>query len=1116
MDSTDYCAMLIESPERSRRTKQLLRVMKLTAILIFIACLQVSARGIAQTVTLSEKNQSLQTIFFKIHQQTGYQFFYEDALLDQAGKIDIEVHNAPLESVLAQCFKNLPLRFTIMDKTIVINQAVKTNEANPPANFVPGELIGRIVNENQEPLSGANIMNKRTGRGTITNIRGEYQLRNIRPGDLILVSFIGYQTLSIKLHDEHELNLTMKVASNELDKVVIQAYGTTSQRLTTSNIAVVTKEEIEKQPVMNPLLALQGRVAGLQVTQVNGFASAPLRIELRGRNFIDNKFTSDPLYIIDGVPLTILELSGNSGYGNGSYGFLQSGMGSPADGQSPFFNINPLDIESIEVLKDADAIAIYGSRGANGVILITTKKGKPGKAQFDLRINSGVNKVTRHWSLMSLQQYLAMRREAFRNDGYEITLDKGAYDLLQWDTTRYTDWQNELYGHTGKNLDVQASLSGGEGRTSFRIGAGYTRNTNILTVSGADQRASLSLSVGYQSHNRRFNLSASSSYSFAQTDMIQLPGSTLLPPNAPPVYDSIGKLNYEGWGGANSSARSAFPFSNLLNPYNAKTNFLNSGLSMGYQPLKGLKAEISLGYNNAQAIQQMFTTIASQDPLSNPTGTAQFGNNRNTNWIIEPQINYDVNIGSGKLSFMAGGSIQKVTTDGIQLYGAGYLSDDLIRTITNAPEKYSQDNYGEYRYAAVFGRANYNWANKYIINLNMRRDGSSRFGPGKQFGNFGSVGAAWIFSEENWIREKSGVLSFGKLRASYGTTGSDAVGDYGYLSRWTSAGTLPYTGIQPIHPTQHANPEYHWQVNKKLDIGLELGFLKDRVHFTVDYYRDRCGDQLIQFPTPLVSGFGSVTANSPALVQNTGIEFSANATIIESKNFKWSMSFNTAINRNKLVAYPNISQSPYANTLVVGKSLNGFRLYHYIGVNPQTGDYSFDDRNHDGVFSPDDQYLYDLTPKFYGGLGMNFSYRNIQVSVFFNIKRQRGTNFYFVNGGGFGNAKNAPAEIIGKEWKSPGDAASIAKFTLYPNSSLAGNSDLLYTDASFIRLSNLSVSYSLPSAYLSKIGVKNCSLFIFTNNIFVITKYRGLDPETQNFGGMPPIKTITGGISFNF
>jgi len=1098
--------------------------MRLTAIILFAASLHVSAAGFGQTVTLSGKGVPLEKIFSEIKVQTGYVFFFDQSWLALSKKVSVDLRDEPLASALDICFRDQPLTYSIVGNTIVVRlkETPALNES-AAANAPPGEIRGRITNGHGEPLPNANIIIKRTKRGTITNANGEFILKSVHSDDVLSISFIGYKTLTVRVGAGREFPLVMETTTNELDKVVVQAYGKTSRRLTTSDIGVVTKEEIEKQPVMNPLLTLQGRVAGLDVTQTSGYASAPVKVELRGRNFINGQFTSDPLYIIDGVPLTVLEISGNSNYNAGSYGFLQSGIGGPANGQSPLFNINPMDIESIEVLKDADATAIYGSRGANGVILITTKKGKTGKTQFDLRVNAGINKVTKYWDVMNLQQYLSMRREAYKNDGRTPTLSNGGYDLLAWDTTKSIDWQRTLYGGTGKNLDAEASLSGGDAHTTFRIGAGYTRATSILTVSGAEQRGSLSISLSHRSTNGRFTVSASSSYSYTQTDMVSLPsGAVLLPPDAPPIYDSAGNLNYNGWGAGNTRSRSAFIFGPLKCPYTSKTNFLNSSLGLDFQPLRGLKLIANFGYNNALATQQFFTTIASQDPLSDPTGSAQFGNNRNSNWIVEPQTTYEAILGEGKLSLMAGGSIQHLNTDGTQLNGSGYTSDDLIRTITNAPVQYSADSYGEYRYAAIFARANYIWKDKYVLNLNGRRDGSSRFGPGKQFGNFWSVGAAWIFTEESWFKNHFELLSFGKIRGSYGATGSDAVGDYGYLTRWSSNNALPYGGFQPLYPTQHANPDFHWQVNKKLEAAIDLAFVKDKYHISVAYYRDRCGDQLLSFPTPILSGFGTVIANSPALVQNSGLEFTVSAKVVDKKDVTWTISFNTAINKNKLLAYPNISQSPYAHSLVVGQPLNIVNVYHYLGVDPQTGIYGFVDRNHDGQFSifpnspSDDSYHYNLSPEFFGGLGTNFSYKNLQVSLFFNIKKARGVNAYFLSGSMFGKLKNAPAEILGKEWKNPGDVATIAKFSTVVYSNLATNSDIAYTDASFIRLSSLSLSYSLPADYMRKIGMQNCSIFIYTNNLFVITNYKGLDPETQNFGGMPPNKVITGGISFNF
>ncbi|OJW54921.1 MAG: hypothetical protein BGO55_16180 [Sphingobacteriales bacterium 50-39] len=981
------------------------------------------------------------------------------------------------------------------------------------------KAIGVVYNEAGQPLSGANVTIKATGKGTITNAKGEFELPAVPEESPLVISFIGYAPQVIKVNEGKSIQVYLSVAKNELDKVVIQGYGITSHRLATGDIGVVRADEIEKNPVVNPLLALQGRVAGLDVNQTSGYASAPIKVELRGRSAIGD-FPSDPLYIVDGVPLTVLEVAGNSGYNSGSVGYLQSGNGllGPANGQSPFFNINPADIESIEVLKDADATAIYGSRGANGVILITTKKGKAGKTKFDIRAESGIKRYTRFWKLLNTPQYLEMRREAFKNDG--IIPDAGnAPDLLVWDTTKYTDWQKRLYGRTGKYSDAELNLSGGDARTVFRIGAGYHREVGITVVSGADERGSASFTLNHKSLNQRLGINFTNQYSYSKSNMISIGGALDMPPNAPDIYDSAGNLNYNGWG----VLRNTFPFASLKRSYIAKTNFLNSNLVLSYEVIKGLLLKSSFGYNNAQADQEFYIPIASYDPIAPNTGSSEFGYNTNRNWIVEPQVTYDRVIGKGKLSVLGGASVQSTTTKGIFIAGSGYTTDDLITAITNAPNKQATENYSEYRYAGVFGRINYNYEDKYIINLSARRDGSSKFGSGNQFGNFGAVGLAWIFSEESWIKDNITFLSFGKLRSSIGTTGSDLIGLYGYLTRFSSSSLQTYMGIQPLAPTQHANPNYRWQVNKQMEIAIELGFLKDRLTLTTAAYRNRCGNQLVNFPTPGFTGFSTVVANSPALVENSGLEFMFAAKLIDNKDFKWSINFNTSFNKNKLIAYPNLQLSPYAGTLVIGKSLNITKSLHYTGVDPQTGLYTFEDKDKDGQITvnysgkSDDRYDYNLSPRFFGGLGSNISYKGFQISLFFNIKKQLGFNTS-QQGQNPGDEKNQPVGVLNR-WQQPGDMKSVAKFTTQgglDSYRFFGLSDAGISDASYIRLSNLAASYTLPVEFVQKRGIQGASLFFQTNNLFVITKYKGIDPETQNFGGLPPPKTIVLGLSLNF
>lgn len=1112
----------------------ILRIMRLTAFILLTACLQVSAKGFSQKITLAVKDAPLEKVFVSIEKQTAYTFMYSYELLKTGKSVSISLKDATLEEVLNACFKDQPFTYAIVNKMIVVKEKNVTAISsaggllNTEIQTLSGDIKGRVLTKEGEPLASANVVNKRTGKGTTTDANGNFTLHDVNLDDIIVISYTGYSPRNIKVGEFITLTLVMEPAISELDQVVMQAYGQTTQRLNTGNIAKVTSAEIERQPVINPLQALQGRVPGLIVTQTSGYGSAPFKIELRGRNTINNTFTADPLYIIDGVPLTISEVGGTSSYDLGSSGFLQNAMQTPAGGQSPLFSINPRDIESIEVLKDADATAIYGSRAANGVILITTKKGKPGKAKFTANINQGISAITRYWDMLNSSQYIEMRREAYKNDGIDLSsppYNTPLYqyylypDISKWDSTTYTNWQKKIWGNIGKVTDAQVSLSGGNSQSSFWVSSGYSRRTDITTASGSDQRLSLSLGIAFHSLNQKFNLSFNNIYSYSQSDMVFLSNNNLalLPPNSPDILDSVGMPNFQGWKPVD------YPFSQLFQPYTSKTNFANSSLNISYVLLKGLSIRSSFGYNSAFVKQNSLNPISSQDPKYSPTGTAYFGNNDNKNWIIEPQIEYNNFISKGKLNVLVGSSIQHNTTAGLNVQGYGYTSDLLLNSISNAPSKNAYEFSGEYRYAALFGRLSYNWENKYLVNLSARRDGSSRFGPGKQFGNYGAIGAAWIFTEEPRIKKSLNFLSFGKIRGSYGTTGSDVVSDYQYLTRWSSISTYPYAGSSSLVPIQHSNDKYHWPTNRKLEAALDFGILKNRVSFSVAWYRSRCNDQLVYFPLSIYTGFSSVIANSPANVENKGLEFMLNAKVIDTKNFIWTLNFNTGKNKNKLLSYPNIEQSPYRDVYVVGQPLNIVRKLHYTGVDPQTGLYTFEDRFKDGTISTssdstDDRYIFDANPKFTGGLGSTFRFKGIELNLFCYIVKQKGINALFTPAAVPGSINNTSLYVFNNRWRKPGDVVSVAKFTTMPDPSYGNfsQSDGVYTDASYIRLSNVSLTYSLPEKLIKRTGLQMVQIRLTAQNLFTITNYKGVDPETQNFGGMPPAKIITGGINLNF
>lgn len=1107
-----------------RLMRKTILIMKLIFFIITIACIQVSAVSYSQTVNIRQNNAPLTTVFATIEKQTGYHFFWKDVELNDI-KINVQLQQAPLETALKEIFKSLPLSYSVTKKSIVVVAKAPTVLDRIADLFKDTDVRGVVLdNVTGDFLPGAIVGIKNGKLLTITNSKGEFMLKNVPDDAVLQVSFMGYVTKEVGIGNRH-LEIRMELSNSKLDEVQVMAYGKTSRRFATGNITSVTAEEIAKQPVMNPLLALVGKVPGMTVTPTSGYASGTVKIEIRGRSTLSSDYPSDPLYIIDGVPLTYLNISGTSNYDVGSPGVIQNGSYFPGGGQSPFFNINPADIESIEVLKDADATAIYGSRGANGVIMITTKKGKGGPTTISANVSQGISAVTRYWDMLNTRDYVKMRKEAFKNDGIRPSL-ADAPDLVVWDTTRYTNWQKELWGNTGKVTNINLNISGGNENTQFRLNPSYSKATDIMTSSGSSQNASLAFSITNTAFNKKLKTIFQAAYTYSDVNANATASVATLAPNAPPIYGSNGELNYSEWNDAGLPYD--YPFASLKALLNSKTTLLVSNLNLSYELFNGLQLSSSFGFNNSSNTSGGASPIVAQNPALPRFGSLSVGTNENKNWSIEPQLNYSSTIGRGSFSALLGFTLQGNIASGQNILGMGYEDDNLLGSISLAPTKLYTDKYGQYKYAAVFGRVTYNWDNKYVINLSGRRDGSSRFGPGKRFGNFGALGLAWIASQESWVKNvMPSFIDFVKLRGSYGLTGSDGVGDYQYISEWASQQNYvpfyKYGELTPLINLHAVNPNYQWQVNKKLEAALEMGFLKDRATLSLAYYRNRCGNQLTQYPTPMFTGFGSVTANWPAVIQNSGWEFSLSGKLIASKDFNWNINLNGGVNKNILLRYPDLELSAYATQYVIGKSINDKYLLHYIGVDPMTGEYAYEDRNHDGAINfnsndlpaqgYDDRYVtVNLDPKFSGSIENSFQYKNLSFSFSFYYKNQMGVNPY-LSGQASGGRFNIPEEIYNNRWQYPGQQARYAKLTTIsgkPQNSLIGISDVYYADASFLRLQNVSLMYRLPDELLKN---KQLSFYVNAQNLWVFTNYKGIDPETQNFGALPTAKVITAGLS---
>ncbi|WP_164714124.1 SusC/RagA family TonB-linked outer membrane protein [Chitinophaga rhizosphaerae] len=1119
---------------RRAHSKVFVLAMRLTFILLTAAFLNLHAEAVSQTVTLSGKNIPLGQVFSAVKKQTGFVVFGNSTLFSNARPVSLQAQNMPLRNFLDLVFERQPLTYHIDGKTIfVAARPVRENPASTAADPGEGaqapsaaEVSGMVLNADMDPLANASVIVKRTGKGTLTDGGGKFSLKGIDPNDVLVVSYLGYTTGEYPLSGQKEIMVIMQVADNQLDQVIVQGYGKTTRRSATGNIAKVSAEDIGRQNNMNPMIALQGRVPGLSVTPIGGGAAGRVRIELRGRKSINNGFTSDPLYIIDGVPLTLMERTGS--YEGGSGGVMQGDVGTSNGGQSPFFNINPNDIESIEVLKDADATAIYGSRGANGVILVTTKKAKvAGQSVFDVNISQGINIIDRYWDLLDTKEYLALRREALANDGL-IANPATAPDLTVWDTTRYTDWQKDMWGKTGKITKAMLSLSSGGYNTQFRLSGAYERQEEILSTSGSNERISLATNIGHSSISKKFRMQFSNNYSWSKVDTRPTVPAFTIAPNAPAIYGADGKLNYKEWNDAGIGSN--FPFQTLEAPASSGTHLLTSSLNLHYELLPGLSISSNIGFNNIQNSVQSLLPLAAQNPLSFPMGWHSSGSNNITNWIVEPQVNYHHNIWKGKLSLLAGATYQYNTTKANTYVGYGYASDDFIESIQLAPYHLVTAYYGQYKYAALFGRATYNLMDRYFLNVNVRRDGSSRFGPSNRYGNFGSVGASWIASEEafvkSWMPEAISLL---KVRGSYGITGSDNVGDYKYLTQWSNTVSnefmYPYDGIPPLTSQIAVNPNYHWQANRKWEAALSAGFLNDRITLELAYYNERCNNQLTEFPTPIMTGFKSVVANWPANVENSGVEVALNATLIQTQKLRWTAWFNISQNRNTLVSYPGIERSPYAAQYLVGHSLNTRYLLRSLGVDPMTGRYVFEDVTKDGTVNidasqqplsgfDDRAVALDLSPEYFGGFGSGLTIGGFDINAAFTFRRQWQTDAVFMADYP-GKMNNQPRELLGNYWQKPGDHKKFAALSTKDQGghNLLRDSDGIYTDVKFLRLTNLTAGYSLPDSWTKAARLKGCRFFVQAQNVFVITNYKGLDPESYAFGMMPPAKAFTGGVS---
>ncbi|HEY4061136.1 MAG TPA: TonB-dependent receptor plug domain-containing protein [Puia sp.] len=923
----------------------------------------------------------------------------------------------------------------------------------------------------------------------------------------IRITHVGYLPVEIGPQDStFQIGVVLKPAINDLDKATVNGYGTMTPRESTGSPAGVTLPESEKMSTDNVLDGLEGRVAGLSITTTTGASGGNKTIRIRGRNSIAE--SNSPLLLFDGIPIN-LGNPGAAGTNNASaQGFA---------GFSPLYPLLMNMIGDVAVLKDASSTSIYGSRGANGVIVVNTSVDTAGNERWTLGADRGTARIVPIQSPLSIRDFLALRRTALVNDG--STVDTNTMPELLWDTTRDGHYKRTLIGNPGLQLDLNGGFREKDKGGYLVLNGFFHRETSVFLGQPADNRISLSAHFLRHPLGHHYTLQGSILYTL---DNLNLPANDLtnyidLTPNTPSPYNNSGQLvfNPDGVGSTNYRALAQ-------NVFNALTHSLYAHSQWTDTLGRGLLFKLSGGLSSARVAERTSLPASAQDPATSPFSIDNINRTSNSTVVAEPMMEYGRKIHSAdSVNVLLGCSWEEqysLLSSLVSEYGSNAPMN------TNAGSG-SPDNRLVYRYEAIFGRVHTVHDRRYIVDLSFRRDGSSRFGPGRQFGNFGAVGVGWVFSRTRLLKT-SRSLSFGKLRASYGTVGSDQIGDYQYLSLYNPAASgAGYLGAPSLSPATAYNPNLGWEIQHQFEGGLDLGLLNNRVLLSASYYYHWSGNELVLTNPSSQTGVAAVMANIAARVQNSGLEIVLTAHLLNTRHWQWTMSGTLSLPENKLVSFPGLATSTYANTFIIGKPLTELTGYRYTSVKPDSGLFTFLEKQGSKVVED----IGNMEVRYFAGLGNSIVFRRFFLDIFGEFRKQNGlsaiTQLYGINPPGMADLLSGLSNQLIKPawyWKNPGDHSLLQKPTATTGTAAWStindfvNSSAQVTDASFFRLNTVSFGYILPRQILRRFGCKEGKVTVEAKNILTITHYLIGDPETQSINSLPPLKVIRCSLHFKF
>jgi TonB-linked SusC/RagA family outer membrane protein len=1113
-------------------------------------------------VSLKLSSVTLRQALNQIETDTKVRFAYSRELVRTAVPITISSNNEALSSLLDRLLGPLGISYRVVDNQILLAKTKKETPSQPvpenkqtqalpmPDMSVEGAVTG---SDGNEPLPGVSVVVKGSNAGTTTDIQGKYQLSVPENTATIVFSFVGYISQEVVVGNRTRIDIKLEADIKALNEVVVVGYGTQKRGDITGAVASISAKDIIGLPNASLDGALTAKMPGVYVAQSTGTPGGGLSVRVRGTGSIGAG--NEPLYVIDGFPVTADYSQTNN----------------------PLKSLNPNDIESIEILKDASSTAIYGSRGSNGVVLVTTKGGKSGKMRVDIDAYTGVQNVTKTMDLMNAREFAQYIKDSRNNAWVDVggkpedpnSARTAIYQILPALQNpdalgEGTDWQKEIFRQASTH-NLQLTLSGGNDKVRYMTSGGYYKQDGII------------LNSGFERYSFRVNLEAQATKRFK------------MGLNLTPAYTISNPSNFEGhWsgGGIVLSALTIAPhlpvynddgtyttglnlgngFSSIENPVKLakeRTNRMNELRLLGtvfgeFNILNSLTYKLLLGTDLQNATTQTFRpSIVGNDGAIPPVIPSGTNENRNSyNWLIEHTLNFKKSWNKHDFNILGGFTAQKVNAQYAFISSTNF-PNDLIETLNAGIVSSATTTADEWSLLSFLARANYSYASKYLFTATMRRDGSSRFGENNKWGIFPSVSAGWRISEEAFMKNLP-VVNELKLRASYGHTGNNFIGNYDHVGLLAKRNYVFGSGggsvVNGLGPNRISNPNLSWEKNKQMDVGLELGLFQNRIFIVADYYKKITSDLLLNVPTPSITGYTTARQNI-GKIENKGWELGITTRNLD-KSLKWTTDFNISFNKNEVLSLGPSGEPLYGNYQVtsshitqIGKPMGNFYGYEAIGLfqtqeeinsNPsfadsKPGQLRFRDVNNDGKLSTDDRtILGNSQPAFIYGLTNTLSYKGFDVNVLLqgvqgNEILHLGRRFY----ANYAGTANGLSEMT-NSWKSaqdPGDGKTPRvnrDLNRYSNSNASANiTSIFVEDASFLRIRNIALGYSIPSKILDKAKLRAMRVYVNLQNPVTWTKYTGYNPEVNvqgasslepgiDYGGYPIAKVYTVGLNIGF